>query len=491
MNLGHKGKVILVNLLIITIFVCMLSGCDIGSKHLEMKYDKNDNEDISTWDDSSDNNTEDNTSDWDTAVVSTWDDVDDYSDWVYSEILFDEITDEMPIVECKVLDYQSNGKYFDGEKIFELVGDKFDVNSFLAKYAVGTGVIVICVILSYTPVGPIACFFAGAAEGSVSMAVKGAAFGAATKAVMSAIKSGGDFENAIYDSLEGSADGYMWGAIYGAITGGFNSKYCFTENTVVKCQDGYKPISEICKGDWVWAYDENCKKYELRQVTQIMSNTTYDTVKVTIASDEIECTENHPFYTDNGWKAASELCTGTNVMTFNNEYKSVLMVENKHYSEPVRTYNLCVEDYHSYMVGESEVVVHNRCNPNEKYADQTRYFDEGSELAKNYPDGVYIKPNGYPDFSKYSKKTVKFDPPTKAGVEANECLRGDCYWDFKLANKQAFGIDSVSATPKGYTWHHVEDGRTMELIPTDLHRGIGHDGGEKVIQQLLSAITGG
>ena len=54
-----------------------------------------------------------------------------------------------------------------------------------------------------------------------------------------------------------------------------------------------------------------------------------------------------------------------------------------------------------------------------------------------------------------------------------------------MANKAAGFGDSVSATPKGWTWHHCEDGKTMQLIPTDLHRKIGHDGGEKVIAQLL------
>ena len=57
-----------------------------------------------------------------------------------------------------------------------------------------------------------------------------------------------------------------------------------------------------------------------------------------------------------------------------------------------------------------------------------------------------------------------------------------------MANLQAFGVDSVSATPKGFTWHHCEDGVTMQLIPTDLHRAIGHDGGEKVIAQFLASF---
>ncbi|MBN1126825.1 MAG: HNH endonuclease [Sedimentisphaerales bacterium] len=37
-------------------------------------------------------------------------------------------------------------------------------------------------------------------------------------------------------------------------------------------------------------------------------------------------------------------------------------------------------------------------------------------------------------------------------------------------------------TPKGYTWHHVEDGVTMQLVPTDLHQAVRHTGGVAVIK---------
>ena len=67
-------------------------------------------------------------------------------------------------------------------------------------------------------------------------------------------------------------------------------------------------------------------------------------------------------------------------------------------------------------MGRDSVVVHNRCNPNEKHADSTRHFPEDSELAKKYPDGVYIKPNGYPDFSPYADKVVTFETPTRSRI---------------------------------------------------------------------------
>lgn len=37
---------------------------------------------------------------------------------------------------------------------------------------------------------------------------------------------------------------------------------------------------------------------------------------------------------------------------------------------------------------------------------------------------------------------------------------------------------------RGYTWHHVEDGRTMQLIPQRLHNAVRHTGGCAVIKYL-------
>ena len=47
-----------------------------------------------------------------------------------------------------------------------------------------------------------------------------------------------------------------------------------------------------------------------------------------------------------------------------------------------------------------------------------------------------------------------------------------------MAN-QAVGL---SSTPDGYVWHHVEDGKTMQLVPQDIHSQVGHTGGAAVIR---------
>lgn len=468
----------------ITMVSTLLCGC--SSKHVEMHYDENDNSNIHEWNDISDNNK----TDWD-SVSFTWDDVEDYSDWVYSEALFDDITDEFPVVECKVCDFRTNGQYFDGEKIYELVGDKFDVNSFIGKYATGTGVIVICTLLKIvTAKGPklIACFFAGAADSSFSFATKGAAFGAAMGAVKGAIKSHGDIEDTFYGALENSADGYMWGAIYGAVEGGWNSKFCFTEDTNISTINGLLPINQLSIGDEVYSYDEETNSYKYSNITQIITNTCSELIELSVDDEIIKSTPNHPYLTNKGWVEAADLVAGTLILSEDNSYSIVNSVKSVVLDEPVTTYNICVDNSHTYLVGNNQLVVHNKCKMNEKYADKTYKFPEGSAQAKKYPKGVKFTSDGYPDFSPYAEKIVKFDPPSLEAKAAKKCLTGNCTSDFKLANEMA----GFKETPAGFTWHHKEDMMTMELVPQDLHSvafgGVAHNGGESLLKELWASL---
>ena len=43
-------------------------------------------------------------------------------------------------------------------------------------------------------------------------------------------------------------------------------------------------------------------------------------------------------------------------------------------------------------------------------------------------------------------------------------------------------------TPPGFTWHHVEDGVTMQLIPKDLHQAVRHSGGAAILRDRLSSL---
>jgi hypothetical protein len=77
--------------------------------------------------------------------------------------------------------------------------------------------------------------------------------------------------------------------------------------------------------------------------------------------------------------------------------------------------------------------------------------------------GAPFDADGFPDFK-------------AAGVvqaEVQITYTGNRTGDFLAANKAA-GFDS---TPKGMTWHHHQDGTTMQLIPQDIHGKTGHTGG--------------
>lgn len=119
----------------------------------------------------------------------------------------------------------------------------------------------------------------------------------------------------------------------------------------------------------------------------------------------------------------------------------------------------------------------------------SRFFPSGSEQAAKYPEGVEytVGPNDvkYPRFEKYAKATAKFDTPTLEAATNHTGLSGNYWYDSKLANAQC----GFAQTPEGYVWHHVEDMKTMILVPQDLHSvamgGMSHTGGASLIKAFL------
>lgn len=84
-----------------------------------------------------------------------------------------------------------------------------------------------------------------------------------------------------------------------------------------------------------------------------------------------------------------------------------------------------------------------------------------------HPSGVRFNERGFPDFSPHAKAKVELDG-----------LTGRYSVDEALANK-AVGL---KRTPDNYVWHHVEDGRRMQLVPKDIHKAAQHTGGSAIIR---------
>ena len=86
--------------------------------------------------------------------------------------------------------------------------------------------------------------------------------------------------------------------------------------------------------------------------------------------ETIDTTTNHPFYVEGrGWIAAGDLEIGDTLVTADGDEVEVTDLELEKLAEPVLVYNLEVEDFHTYFVGEYGVLVHNECHlPSKKAA---------------------------------------------------------------------------------------------------------------------------
>ncbi len=120
--------------------------------------------------------------------------------------------------------------------------------------------------------------------------------------------------------------------------------------------------------------------------------------------------------------------------------------------------------------------INGRMPINSKYAGKVFPLDELTpglkakhpDIHLKYPDSVQFIPKGHPDFLPYAM----------AGFTRDD-LTGNYTIDRRIANMYGFS----GAKPSDYVWHHVEDGKTMLLIPADLHDAVRHTGGVAVLKQ--------
>jgi hypothetical protein len=139
---------------------------------------------------------------------------------------------------------------------------------------------------------------------------------------------------------------------------------CFARGTHLLTPDGSKAIEEFRVGDVILSRDENdptgpvlCKRVEEVFVR------TGKILTLTVRGHRIETTAEHPFWVENRgeWVDAGELCVGDVLVGVRGERSEVESVEDQDRYETV--YNLRIEDWHTYFVGEDgwSVWAHNAC----------------------------------------------------------------------------------------------------------------------------------
>ena len=176
----------------------------------------------------------------------------------------------------------------------------------------------------------------------------------------------------------------MWGSAKD-----FGTSYCFVAGTLVTTEDGFKPIEEIEVGDKVLSKDEVTGEVETKTVTKTYINQTTKLTHIGVNGEEFASTPTHPFYVyQHGWTQAANLRAGDVLVLSNGEFVTVEWVQHEILEKSVNVYNLEVQDFHTYFIGESGVWVHNQGCKNEKtYQTYTKTNPETGEVYSGRTSG--------------------------------------------------------------------------------------------------------
>ena len=111
---------------------------------------------------------------------------------------------------------------------------------------------------------------------------------------------------------------------------------------------------------------------------------------------------------------------------------------------------------------------------NYKYAGKTIPIKDIAPLLKmKYKKPIKFNKFGYPDFTKYSKQNIV---TTK--------LTGNHQKDIRIVEKILKKRNLNWKRRVGYTWHHHQNAKTMQYVPTDLHSAIPHSGGASRLRSI-------
>ena len=282
-------------------------------------------------------------------------------------------------------------------------------NSWKIGITVGILAVAAGILIASGAGAPIGCVLLGVAQGAIAGAATGALAGVATGAAVGAVSSRistGSWKGAGSAALKGAnqglIDGAFSGAITGAITGGITSKVCFVEGTAILTATGYVAIENIRIGDMVWSENPETGEKALKRVVQTFVNETIELVHVFVNGEEIVTTPEHPFWVPKkGWINSISLRAGDILVLQNGKYVTVEQVQHEILERPATVYNFKVEDFHTYYVTNSSILVHNaNCGPlkgknavnaaNKLGYKATNYFSKGQKVFYNAKTKMYI-----------------------------------------------------------------------------------------------------
>ena len=147
----------------------------------------------------------------------------------------------------------------------------------------------------------------------------------------------------------------------GRVTMGGGTLYeCFAAGTLVWKQSGPTPIEQIRIGDLVLAQHPTTGELAYRPVTDATVSASAPVVRVKLPQEEFIATRGHRFWVEGaGWLMAKELPTKSSLHSL----AGGLTVESVEPTDEVDCFNLVVDDFHTFIVGKSQLLVHDKTCP--------------------------------------------------------------------------------------------------------------------------------
>ena len=152
----------------------------------------------------------------------------------------------------------------------------------------------------------------------------------------------------------------------GAFRSGARSCSCFAAGTEVKTDQGLLAIELLEVGDLVWARDDESGEEGWKPVEAIFVNKK-ELLELTVSSTDDDrevflVTSEHPLWvideTDEGWKNAADLEAGDRLWSLS----GAVVIESVTWTGIQDTvYNVEVDAYHTYFVGDGGLWAHNSC----------------------------------------------------------------------------------------------------------------------------------
>ena len=272
---------------------------------------------------------------------------------------------------------------------------------------------------------------------------------------------------------------------------------CFIAGTLVTTKSGLKPIEEIKIGDYVLSRNEETGETSYKKVIDTLVRSTQEICTIELENGNIKSTTGHLFMVkDKWWKAAVELIVGDILVTSDGKEQVVKSIKVEEKGYPVTTYNLSVEDNHTFFVGTEKVLTHNTI----KLLKDCNYTKEVSESITEVLSNPYgLTPKDIPsvrndEFNKFFNSltseeldNIWDDPKLRQTIEDRLRHPGGLHeWHL------------VSRTPQFKNWNitaeQIKDLRSLTkdvkfVNPKGIHGGRGSTTAHNELLKIIDSST--